>query len=85
MLRAAFPDVSFTVERMLAEGDTVAAQVKVQGTHRAEFMGIPATGERVEFQVIDVVRFDRGLATAHWGLTDMVALLTQLGAMPEPA
>jgi predicted ester cyclase len=47
-------------------------------------MGIPATGRAVEFQAIDIVQIADGVATAHWGVTDMVALLTQLGVMPEP-
>lgn len=84
MMRAAFPDVNFAPERMLAEGDVVAARVTIRGTHRGEFMGIPATGRAVEFQAMDLIQFADGVATAHWGVTDMVALLTQLGAMPEP-
>jgi predicted ester cyclase len=47
-------------------------------------MGIPATGKSVECQAMDFVQFADGIATAHWGVTDMVAMLTQLGAMPEP-
>jgi predicted ester cyclase len=85
MLRAAFPDVHFAVEEMLAEGDLVAAHVKITGTHTGgEFMGIPAGGRSVDFQAMDLVRLADGVATAHWGVTDMVAMLTQLGAMPEP-
>jgi steroid delta-isomerase-like uncharacterized protein len=84
MMRAAFPDVTFTAEQMLAEGDTVAARATIRGTHQGEFMGVPATGRPVEFQATDFVSFRNGTATAHWGTTDMVALLTQLGAIEPP-
>jgi steroid delta-isomerase-like uncharacterized protein len=85
MLRAAFPDMRFAVEEMVAEGDLVAAHVKITGTHTgSEFMGIPAGGRSVDVRAMDLVRFANGVATAHWGVTDMVAMLTQLGAMPEP-
>ena len=84
MFNQAFPDSTFTAEHVLAEGNTVAARVTVRGTHQGEFMGIPATGKFVEFQAMDFVQFADGIATAHWGVTDMVAMLTQLGVMPEP-
>jgi steroid delta-isomerase-like uncharacterized protein len=83
MFRQAFPDVSFATEDMVAEGDTVAARVTVRGTHKGEFMGIPATGKSIEVQAVDFVRFADGIATAHWGVTDMAAMLTQLGVLPE--
>jgi predicted SnoaL-like aldol condensation-catalyzing enzyme len=44
MLIAAFPDLRFTTDFMVAEGDMVTAFTKIHGTHRGEFMGIPATG-----------------------------------------
>jgi predicted ester cyclase len=47
-------------------------------------MGIPASGRTVEIQAIDIVQFTDGIATAHWGVTDMAGMLMQLGAIPEP-
>lgn len=85
MFRSAFPDVTMTPDHMLAEGDLVAAYVTFRGTHEGEFAGVPATGKSVTFQAMDLVQFADGVATAHWGVTDMAALLTQLGVMPEPA
>ncbi|MGE5273125.1 MAG: ester cyclase [Verrucomicrobiota bacterium] len=84
MFYAAFPDIHFQVEDLLAEGDLVAARVTVTGTHQGEFMGIPATGRSVEVAAMDFVSFREGKATAHWGISDMVSLLRQLGVMPPP-
>jgi steroid delta-isomerase-like uncharacterized protein len=84
MFKGAFPDATFTAEQVLAEGDLVAARVTVRGTHLGEFMGVAATGKPIEVQAIDIVTFADGKGTAHWGVFDAMAMLTQLGAMPEP-
>jgi steroid delta-isomerase-like uncharacterized protein len=82
--RSAFPDGTFSVEEMIAEGDTVATRVTIRGTHEGEFLGIPATGRSVEVAAIDFVSFEDGKMTAHWGVGDMVSMLQQLGVMPPP-
>jgi len=47
-------------------------------------MGIPATGRRIDSQLIDIIRFgEDGLAHEHWGVSDSLALMQQLGAIPE--
>lgn len=84
VIRAGFPDIAFTPEKMLAEGDLVSARVTIRGTHEGEFMGVPATGRSVEFQAMDIVQFADGVATAHWGVSDLMSLMVQLGAIPEP-
>ena len=84
MFYAAFPDIHFRVDELLAEGDVVAARVTITGTHEGEFMGVPATGRSVEIAAMDLVSFRDGRATAHWGVGDMVSLLQQLGVMQPP-
>lgn len=86
MYRAAFPDLRMETEDVLASGDKVAARVCVTGTHRGEFLGMAATGKRIEVQVIDIMRFgDDGLVHEHWGLFDALGMMQQLGAIPAPA
>ncbi len=46
-LRKSFPDLSFIIETMVAEGDEVAERITLRGTHLGRFMGIPATGKQV--------------------------------------
>jgi steroid delta-isomerase-like uncharacterized protein len=83
MLIAAFPDLRFKTELMVADGDTVAAFAKVSGTHRGEFMGIPATGASFTVNNADFCRFtDDGLICEHWGLIDTAAMMRQLGVSP---
>jgi steroid delta-isomerase-like uncharacterized protein len=86
MYRAAFPDLRMEAEDVLVSGDKVVARVRATGTHEGELMGMPATGRRVDVQLIDIIRFrDDGLAREHWGVLDALGMMQQLGAIPAPA
>lgn len=84
MYRAAFPDLRMEAQEILVSGDKAVARVRATGTHQGEFLGMPATGKGVDVQLIDIIRFgDDGLAREHWGVFDALAMLQQLGAIPE--
>ena len=83
--RAGFPDLRMVPEDVLVSGDKVVARVRGKGTHRGEFMGMPATGKSVDVQLIDIIRFGNdGLALEHWGVFDALKMMQQLGAIPGP-
>jgi predicted ester cyclase len=83
VLRQAFPDLRYTIEDELAEGDRVAQRVTGSGTMKAEFQGLPATGKHATWQEMHLSRFDAaGRMVEHWGTTDELAMLTQLELMP---
>jgi steroid delta-isomerase-like uncharacterized protein len=83
MLMAAFPDLRMVPEDVIVSGDKAVARVRVTGTHKGPFVGISATGRRVEVQLIDIIRFgDDGRAQEHWGVVDQLAMMQQLGAIP---
>lgn len=85
LFRSAFPDLRVGVDDMIGEGDKVAARVTMSGTHQGEFLGIPASGRRIDVQVIDILRFgEDGMMVEHWAVTDNLGMLQQLGAMPVP-
>jgi steroid delta-isomerase-like uncharacterized protein len=84
MMIDAFPDFRFDAEDVLTSGDKVVARARVTGTNKGEFMGMPATGKRIDVQAIDIVRFgDDGLVHEHWGVMDMMSMMQQLGAVPQ--
>jgi len=86
MYVAAFPDLHFDTEDMIASGDKVVTRARATGTHQGEFLGIPATGKSIDVQLIDIVRFgDDGLGHEHWGVFDAMAMMQQLGVIPEGA
>ena len=84
IILSAFPDIHWTLDEQIAEGDKVVSRFTWTGTHQGEFLGIPPTGKPVKFWgvVIDVVR--DGKFSESRIIMDTVALLQQLGAMPSP-
>jgi predicted ester cyclase len=80
----AFPDLDFTIESQIAEGDMVSSVGRMTGTHEADFMGVAATGRHISVQVMDTARARDGRFSEHWGLVDVPALMTQLGVAPPP-
>jgi len=85
MLRSAFPDFKATIDDILTEGDKVVIRMTWTGTQKGEFMGVPATGKRVSFGVIDIIRIANGKVVEHWGQMDSMSLMQQLGAIPAPS
>jgi steroid delta-isomerase-like uncharacterized protein len=81
-LLQAFPDLEVAIENQIAEGDTVAAVLRMSGTHQGDFVGIPATGRKVIVQFMDMSRVRDGRFCDHWGLADMGGLMAQLGVAP---
>jgi steroid delta-isomerase-like uncharacterized protein len=79
----AFPDLQMKVDDVIAEGDRVATRYTMTGTHQGEFMGVPPTGMAISVSGIDIVRFADGRVAEHWGITDQMTLMQQLGVMPE--
>ncbi len=83
-LHGAFPDLQVEIDDLIAEGDKVVSRNTVTGTHRGEFMGVPATGRQVRYDEIFVVRFADGRVVETWGVVDMASLMRQLGVLAGP-
>jgi steroid delta-isomerase-like uncharacterized protein len=82
MYMTAFPDLHFTIEDMIAEGDTVVARFTTRGTHQGNLMGIPPTGKQVSGTGMFIDRIVNGKAVEQWFNTDDLGLLQQLGVVP---
>lgn len=84
MLRSGFPDFQGTIEDLFAEGDKVVLRFTFRGTHQGEFMGIAPTAKQVTMSGIDIFRIADGKVVELWGQEDMLGIMQQLGAIPEP-
>jgi len=84
-MREAFPDIKATVGETLEDGDLASARVTLRGTHKGEFMGVPASDKSVEVETIDIIRIEDGKCAEHWGVTDNMSLMQQIGAVPAAA
>jgi steroid delta-isomerase-like uncharacterized protein len=83
-MREAFPDINATtVEPTMADGNLEAARAVITGTHKGELMGVAPTDRTVEFESVDIIRVEDGKVAEHWGVTDVMSLMQQLGAVPE--
>ncbi len=82
-LRQAFPDIKATVDVTLDQGELAAGRAIMRGTHQGEFMGVPASNKSVEVETIDIIRVEDGKVAEHWGVTDTMGLMQQIGAIPE--
>jgi steroid delta-isomerase-like uncharacterized protein len=82
---AAFPDLAWTVHRLIAEGDQVASYCTWTGTHRGDFMGIPATSRPVTVEAWTMDRFRHGQLVQSRIIMDVAGLLGQLGVLPGPS
>jgi steroid delta-isomerase-like uncharacterized protein len=84
MIFAAFPDLSATIHEQIAEGDKVWTRKTIHGTQLGPFMGAPPTGKSIVVEVMDVFRIENGKIAEHWGVSDMLGLMQQIGAAPLP-
>ena len=83
MFRAAFPDLKVETLATAVDGDEVWIHSEMTGTHKGEFQGIPPTGKKVKVQMFDRVKTRDGKAIEHWGVSDDLGMMTQLGVVPE--
>jgi steroid delta-isomerase-like uncharacterized protein len=81
-LTTGFPDLCFTVEDTIAEGEKVVACWTISGTHQNEYMGIPATGRKVSFEGITIHHIKNGKILDSYTRWDALGLMRQLGAIP---
>jgi len=81
-MRNAFSDLKATASPSLESGDMAAAHVTITGKHTGEFMGVPATDKSFEIESVDIIRIEDGKCAEHWGVTDNMALMQQIGAVP---
>lgn len=82
-MRAAFPDLHYTIDQLVVGDDGVAARLTLTGTHLGDFFGIPATGRQFTTTQMNIERMRDGLISEHWRNTDELGLLRQLGVISD--
>jgi steroid delta-isomerase-like uncharacterized protein len=82
---AALPDLTATMEDLIASGDRVVGRFVYRGTHLGEFMGLPPSGRPVEMRSIDIWRVADDMFVEHWDELNTLEFFQQLGALPQPA
>jgi len=83
IFRTGLPDMRIDVQAVVVEGDLVAVRQVTTGTHRGNFLGVPATGAEVSFAAFDMYRVRDGLLVEGWHVEDLLSALAQMGAFAE--
>ena len=81
-LRATFPDLTLTVDDVIAEGMRVVTRWTMRGTDEGGLFSLPPTHRRVEFSGFFMDQFESGRIIVHHGISDMLGLLQELGIVP---
>ena len=84
-LLTAFPDLQFTPGEAVTEGDRVAMQFMMSGTHQGPFEGIPPTGKRFAVPGMVLAHVAAGKIAELRGVFDGVGMMQQLGVLPAPS
>lgn len=85
LLHAAYPDIHFTYDDIIADGDKVVTRWTARGTQTGALMGIPPTGHEVSVTGIDIFRVADGQVAELWESWDQLGMLQQLGVVPAVA
>jgi steroid delta-isomerase-like uncharacterized protein len=81
----AFPDLRFTIEDLIAEGDKVVWRFKATGTNTGSFMGGPATGKSAAITGTITFRLENSRMAEAWLNLDVLGMLQQMGIIPAMA
>jgi steroid delta-isomerase-like uncharacterized protein len=79
-----YPDLHWTIEDMIAEDDKVVACWTISGTHRGDFMGVPATNKKVSVDGMTIHHISNGKIMDSYSNWDALGMMQQLGAVPAP-
>jgi steroid delta-isomerase-like uncharacterized protein len=77
------PDFSYTINKIIAEGDIVMMHSTTTATHLGEWLGNPPTGNKLNFDVVDIFRIENGKIAEHWDVADTLKLFTQVGQVTQ--
>jgi steroid delta-isomerase-like uncharacterized protein len=77
----AVPDWSYTLTKIVSEGDTVWAYGTYSGTQTGDWLGIPATHKSYRIDAVDIFRIENGKLAEHWDVIDTYGLFKQLGVI----
>lgn len=77
------PDFSYTMKKIIAEGDMVMLWATTTGTHKGEWLGSAPTGNKLNYDVVDIFRIQDGKIAEHWDVADTLKLFSQVGKVKQ--
>ena len=83
--RAGLPDLSASIDDLVASGDKVVISISLSGTHTGDLMGMPATGKPIAVHAMVLSRLEGGKIVEEWEVLDMLGMFQQLGVVSLPS
>jgi steroid delta-isomerase-like uncharacterized protein len=83
-LRNAFPDMSVTLETMVADEESIAFAYTLSGTQTGPLMEFAPTGKKIKIRGLQISKFKDGKMVERWGSSDELGMLQQLGVLQQP-
>jgi len=80
---SAFPDLHFEINDIFGENDRVVTRMTASATHSGSYLGFPPTGKKIDCSVMGIARIEGDKIVEHWGVTDELAMMAQIGMLPE--
>ena len=81
----ALDDIHAEVQDVIATDDLVALRLLVTAVHTGNLLGVPASGNRVQWDAVDIYRVtEEGKISEQWAFEDLAAILSQVGAIKLP-
>jgi len=82
--RAALPDLHYTIDEEIVEGEKLVHLITGHGTMTGPLMGIPPTGQSATWQEVHIVRLAGDQIVESWSVVDQLGMLIQFGVVPAP-
>jgi steroid delta-isomerase-like uncharacterized protein len=79
---SSFPDLHFSIEQMIAEGDKVLTVLTMEGTHTGPWLEIPPNGKHINIRMMTIHRIQDGKIMEDWVIVESFGLFQQLGVLP---
>ena len=80
----AIPDFNEEVLGQFGEGDMVFSRLRLRGTRKGEFMGVPAANQKIDIEIFNVMKMRDGKIVEEWDEFDTISFLVQLGVIEQP-
>jgi ketosteroid isomerase-like protein len=82
---AGFPNLHLDLLDSIPDREKLALRVRLRGTHRGDFQGIPATGRSIDVEIMTILHFREGKVIERWNQLEQMGLMLQLGVIPAAA
>jgi predicted ester cyclase len=74
-----FPDLIFTIEQMIAEGNRVSTLLVMNGTHTGQWLGMAPSGKRINIRMMTIHRLQNNKIIEDWVIVESLGFFQQLG------